>query len=382
MAKEKEPQDVELYSDMIYCPSCGAIQNKKENFCSNCGDPLHGKKGDEKESKEIAKTGDDKLPEETPKKVPFYKNKIFWMSAGLILMLVVVIGGIFYLRLKENQKFETGVKGVWQEVVDRTNGLNSMISSMDSMEDFETVALEVKNVNDLISEKENVIDKLETPSDYADGKKDLLDAFSLYSDYLEEIKSAADNPSGFTNQDIEDAERISEDARNAFIRAYAKLDFIENKIEDSSYAIISSFQSVREQYENELEAEERAKAEADREVQQQAENKAKAEATVTSFMNAYIAGNEAELKKYMTLAFQKEFNYADLSSDARLYSYPESFRVTTTEKESDTQFDIYGIELQVNRDSGSKWTINRHFAVLFVKSDNKWLIDRWDISTN
>ncbi len=83
----------------------------------------------------------------------------------------------------------------------------------------------------------------------------------------------------------------------------------------------------------------------------------------------------------MTAAFQKEFNYADLSADARLYSYPESFRITTTKKMSENQYDIYGRELQVNRDSGSKWTINRHFAVLYSASDNKWLIDRWDISS-
>lgn len=377
MVKKKEPKEVEIYSDMIYCPHCGAIQNKKENFCSSCGESLHEKKS-KKEDKEVAKK--EETPE-TKKKLPFYKNKFFWMSIGFVAIAVATIGGIFYLKMQEGKEFESQVKGIWGEVVGEAGELDTLISEMDAMEDFETVALEIKNAEDIVEENENKLKDIDAPSDYADGKDDLAEALGIYGDYLEEIRSAADNPSGFTNQDIEEIEILADDVKTIFNRAYAKLTFLDIKLEDTSYTIISSFQTVREAYENELEAEERAKAEANREVQEAAENKAKSEAAVTSFMNAYIAGNESELKKYMTTAFQKEFNYADLSVDARMYSYPESFRITTTKKTSDTQFDIYGRELQVNRESGSKWTINRHFAALYVKSESKWLIDRWDIST-
>lgn len=374
----KKATDIEIRTDNIYCPHCGAIQPKTESFCSHCGKSLHTKNEDEElgeKVKEIQKTSPEK-----PKK-PLYKNKVFLFMSGLLAIAISVLGIVFYLKSNEGNVFKTKVKAAFLDVTGETEDLNKEITAMSQMDDFKKIAIKIKTIEDVISNNQEELNRLKTPDNFRDGKESLLLGFSDYKSYLQILRSAADNPSKMTDQDIDEITNLSETAKTSFSKTYIKFDFLDKKIPDETYNIVSRFQEVRKNYEDKLAGEEQAKAEQERQQKQLSDDKAKAESLVISFMNAYIAGNEAELKKYMTAAFQKEFNYADMSGDARLYSYPESFRITTTKKASDTQYDIYGRELQVNRESGSKWTINRHFAAIWVQSESKWLIDRWDISS-
>lgn len=379
-------QDVQIYTDMIYCPECGAIQSKKENFCSQCGFDLH--KSGKKEKVDVKKEekGVDILDakdedKDKEKDIPFYKNKVFIFFAAFFLLTSAIAGSILILKMNESNKFKNDMLSIWGEVKKEANDINSKLTTLEDFEDFSGVALEIKDSESIMSEQKDKLNKLESPNYYDDGKEEMVKSLDAFISYLQELRAQADNPTDMTDQDIIDVERLASEAKARMISAYAKLNFISDKIPEEVYSAVLKFETVRNQYEKQLAGEEQQKAESERQTQEQQEAKARAEATVTSFMNGYIAGNQTEVKKYMTAAFQKEFNYADLSADARLYSYPESFRITTTKKMSETQYDIYGRELQVNRDSGSKWTINRHFAVLYSASDNKWLIDRWDISS-
>lgn len=382
----KKSTEIEIKTDNIYCPECGDIQSSKNSFCSHCGANLH-KKTEEVLKETIGKDNDQNLDfdkEDTEKrknKKPFWKNKIFLFFLSIFVIAFFTLATVLYLKSNEENQFKTKVKGIWEEVYKESDSLNKEVLEMNEMDDFAKVGLKLKNLEKTIDNKQDELNKLKTPENFKDGKEALLLALSDYKVYLQDLRSAADSPQKMTDQDIEEIENLAETSKTSFIRAFSKLNFLEKKLSDDTFTIVSKFEETRNNYEEKLASEEQAKAEEERKKQQEAENKAKVESIVTSFMNAYIAGNEGELKKYMTLAFQKEFNYADLSSDARMYSYPESFRITLTKKTSDTLYDVYGRELQVNRESGSKWTINRHFAVIWVQSENKWLIDRWDISS-
>lgn len=384
---KKQMQDVQIYTDMIYCPECGAIQSKKENFCSQCGTDLHkaSKKGKDDLKVQEKPKGDAKDIKDTDKdfeeNVPFYKNKVFIFFTSFFVLTTLIAGSILLLKMNESNQFKKDVLAVWGDVKKEVTDVSSKVSSMEKFDDFSSVALEIKDSESIISEKKDKLNKIDAPNYYNEGKEEIVKSLDSLISYFQELRAQADNPTDMTDQDITDVERLGSEAKTKMSSAYAKLNFITDKVPDDIYGAVTKFEEVRDNYEKELAGEEQQKAESERQTQEQQESKAKAESTVTSFMNAYIAGNQSEVKKYMTAAFQKEFNYADLSADARLYSYPESFRITTTKKVSDTQFDIYGRELQVNRDSGSKWTINRHFAILYSASDNKWLIDRWDISS-
>ncbi len=381
MSKKEDSQEVQIYSDMTYCPECGSIQNKKENFCSHCGGSLHAKAvkkqaNNHQVSENVLDLSDE---EKTRNKKPFFKNKNFWILSGVFLIAISVIGGLFWLKASEGNAFEREVKGVWQEVINASNQLNKKVSEMQDIEEFNSITLLVKDTQKIIETQKDALRELVTPNEYEEAKKELNNGFEKYREYLQELRSVSESPKDFTNQDIKDIENLATEMKASFDRAYIKFSFIAEKLSDETYVIIDKFQKVRKDYEDKLEEEEQLKASEERQTKEQQEARAKAEQAVTSFMNAYIAGNQTELNKYMTAAFKKEFNYADLSSAARSYSYPESFRITETKYSSSTQYDIYGIELQVNRDSGNKWTINRQFAVLYVQSENKWLIDRWNI---
>lgn len=370
----KSATDIAIKNDNIYCPHCGAIQKKTEDFCSHCGKSLH-KKDDGKKEDSLSETAEKK------RKKPFYKKKGFIVFSVIMAAGLLTLGIVFYLKSIEGNDFKSKVKGVWGDVVEESDNLNKEVSAMGKIDDFKKVGIKIKTIEDVIDDKQGDLDKVKTPDNYRDGKEALLLSFSNYKSYLQTLRSASDNPSKMTNQDVEEIDKLSEETKTSLSKMYSKLDFLDQKMPEDTYGIVTKFEEVRKNYEEQLATEEQTKADETRKSKQEQDDKAKVESMVTSFMNAYIAGKEAEVKKYMTAAFQKEFNYADLSSDARMYSYPESFRITMTKKANDSQFDVYGRELQVNRESGSKWTINRHFAVIWVQSESKWLIDRWDISS-
>jgi len=372
----KKATDIKIRTDNIYCPSCGAIQKNSENFCGHCGESLHKKSGEEEVKTE------DLIDNQKKKRKPFYKNKIFLAFFALFLISASALAATFYFKSNEGEQYKTKVRGIWQTVYNENDALNKEVTAMNEMESFENIALKIKSVEGMAGDKQDEITKLNTPENYKDGKDAFVLALSDYKSYLQSLRSAADNPSKMTDQDIEDIDNLGETAKISFSKVYTRLDFIDSKLSDDTFTVVvTKFQEVRASYEEKLASDEQQTAEKERKDKQTADDKAKVESLVTSFMNAYIAGNENELKKYMSSAFQKEFNYADLSTDARMYSYPESFRITITKKTSDSQYDVYGRELQVDRESGSKWTINRHFAVVWVQSDSKWLVDRWDISS-
>ncbi len=358
--------DIQIKTDNVYCPHCGAIQKKTENFCSHCGLSLHQKPGEK--------------PGEKPSvKKPFYKKKTFMALLVIFVASASVAAVILYMGFSQDGQFKAKVKGIWQEVQKQNDELNKKASEMSKMDDFKEVALKIKTQEEIASDKQDELNKLKTSDTYRDGKEAFLLALSDYKGYLQALRAAADNPSKMTDQDVSEIENLADTSKTSFSKLFTKFDFLDKKLSDDTFNIVAKFQDVRSAYEKQLAFDEQTKAEQDRTAKQEADDKAKVESVVSSFMNAYIAGNQSELNKYMTPAFQKEFNYADLSSDARAYSYPESFRITTIKKNADGQYDIYGRELQVNRESGSKWTINRHFAVIWVQSDSKWYIDRWDI---
>jgi len=370
----KSATDIEIRNDNIYCPHCGAVQKKAESFCSHCGKSLY-KKDDMQTENSMTESSEKK------RKKPFYKKKGFIIFSAVLALGLAAIGTIFYMKSIEGNDFKSKVKSVWGDVAKETDNLNKEVSTMEKIDDFKKVGVKIKTIESIIDDKQETLNKIDAPENYRDGKEALMLGFSNYKSYLQVLRSASDNPSKMTNQDIEEIETLSEDSKTSFSKMHSKLDFLDQKLSDDTYGIVSKFQEVRKNYEEQLATEEQTKADQERQGKQEQEDKAKAESIVTSFMNAYIAGKEADVKKYMTAAFQKEFNYADLSSDARMYSYPESFRITQTKKTSDSQYDVYGRELQVNRESGSKWTIDRHLAVVWVQSESKWLIDRWDIKS-
>jgi len=377
----KNATDITIKTDNIYCPHCGAIQKKGENFCSSCGGDLSKKDEKKLGDSDILKKDEKKSPPAGRAGKPFYKKKVFIFFSALFLVAASTLAAVFYLSSTEGNQFKSKVKGVWQDVQKESEALNKEVQAMSKMDDFKKIAIKIKTLESVLEDEQGELDKLRTPDNFREGKEALLLGFTDFKSYLQVLRAAADNPSKMTDKDVEEIEGTADTAKTSFSKAYSKFDVIDKKLPDETFTIVSKFQDVRKGHEEKLATEEQEKVEKERQAQQESENKAKVESIVTSFMNAYIAGNEGELKKYMTSAFQKEFNYADLSSDARMYSYPESFRITSTKKTSDTQYDVYGRELQVNRESGSKWTINRHFAVIWITSDNKWLIDRWDISS-
>ena len=49
-----------------------------------------------------------------------------------------------------------------------------------------------------------------------------------------------------------------------------------------------------------------------------------AQGNLKKFMDYYIAGDEKNIRHYMTEAFENEFNFNELSADQRAFSEPKS----------------------------------------------------------
>ncbi len=126
-----------------------------------------------------------------------------------------------------------------------------------------------------------------------------------------------------------------------------------------------------------FQAKEKTKEEAEKkaaEEAQKAKDKTAAEKTVTSFMEAYKARNETQMKSYLTEAAKNEHTSTDL-----LHSSFEviSYRITETTSTAADKFKILIRETDQYSGDPSTYIIKKQFEV--VKISDKWLIDSWDI---
>ncbi len=314
------------------------------------------------------------MPPETEVKNPpqvklkFYKSKKFkWLLIIIAIVMIVGGAGLFgWYRVRAASTKKTIQSGL-HELVQQSDKVTSYQKDNPTPADLGDFSSQLRNLEQLVKDKKYQVSQLSR-------RLNNTTAITAFEDFLNRLGEYANKASGLSEDlkavegtDLDDLEKLAEATKSAAEQIKAELKLNESlpaAIFDTPN-FISDIHDKLLQQESEL-----AKA-----AEKAAQDKQAVEDNVSKFMQAFIGGDATQMKRYMTDAYVKEYDFNQLSADSRQYFYPDSFRIVETKQEDD-RYDVKVNTVNINKqDTKNKYTNGVIYVVIFDKGYNKWLIN-------
>ena len=371
--------------DNKYCPSCGAIYQEGEKFCSQCGNSLEEKpKPKPKEETDVAKVdiGDKKIK----------RKKAIIITIIVIIALFLISGGVYawyYYSQKANinKQFENKINSMWTEIISKNNKFDDDLQTVASEKDMSELSDEALEIDKLAKNKITELDNLETPKSYDNSKTKFKAFLEKYADYMVKLRSNIldKNIANINvNKDFNESQRYADyakDAKNSFVNAS---NYLKGSFNDSVFNL-NNLKSYVEKWQGNAANQASQKAKEEEEAKKAAEKQA-VEQTVTGFMNGLPSAYGATDKWADAQRIADKYWYTpsmgNFRSDYKVYfdGTPGGLtylggQIIKSERVSDTKFDVSSEEREkyttpdhenkflsyfIVEKFGSSWFINSH----------------------
>jgi hypothetical protein len=301
----------------------------------------------------------------------FYKRAWFWIL--IVVGIITIIGGIllgiyFSSQAKNKQIILQG----WHDIVQQADRVNDLVVKVDSKESFNSYTSELQNLNRIVSDKKFNAQKMKYKAQDAQSYEIFLDDFSKYTQ--ESVKYAG-NINDFTEDNADSLNNLAGIAKESSNNLKNNASYLSETMPNEIFDIAKTLTEVHKTLlTKELANKAKQLAEQAASAKDTADKKA-VEATVGNFFNAYIAGNAATMRRYMTEAFQKEYDFNQLTPEARQYSYPASFRILTNQKVDNERYKVQANVVYKLRDGSGQYTVGSELNVIYNSASATWLVD-------
>lgn len=322
-------------------------------------------------------TESTEVPEESLQphnKVPWYKNKHTWIKVvfSIIVAIGVILGSLaWYGRSQDTQH----IRDAWQVVgqsAERASGEVSR-SSYDSFDSAHQALGDMSNqVRDIkAANKASFLGNASLIKSFGE----VLDKLKAYTDKARDQSSRIQD---ITASDLDDLKSTATATKLAIA------DFQKEQSVTFSSSITEDFFQLNERYDRLIkahnDAEDTKKAEADAALskeEQAKQDKADAEEAASRWTQAYIAGSVADMKKYMTAPFAKEYDFSQVTASWRTTNYPKTYRRVSTDQKSEAYEVVETITFITKSDytPDSSYTTTYVFLITQDSSSKKWLIN-------
>lgn len=330
--------------------------------------PVHHEASQPKATKSEVETTEQK--EEQPKK-KLYKRVWFWIL--IVLGVITIIGGVLLGIYFSNQsKNKQVVSQGWHEIVQQANSVDSLAVKIDSKESFDSYASELQKLNSTVSDKKFNAQKMKYKAQDAQRYEIFLNDFSKYT---EESVKYSGNINDFTEDNADSLNDLAGIAKESSNNLKNNTPYLSETMPNEIFDIAKTLTEANKALlTKELATKAKQLAEQAASAKDAADKKA-VEATVGNFLNAYIAGNAATMRRYMTEAFQKEYDFNQLTPEARQYSYPASFRILTNQKVDGERYKVQANVVHKLRDGSGQYTVGNELNVIYNSASAVWLVD-------
>lgn len=305
---------------------------------------------------------------------PWYKQPKMWAKifGGLLVLALLVFGGlIWYGRTQDAQS----VSDEWHAVGESTDRATSEVARA-SYDSFDPANQALADLSDTITaaQAKNKAHFL--------GDAKLVESFSKtlesMKSYAEKAKEQGGSLTQLSPSDL-DSLKSSSTAAKIAVEEFQKSSSLSKPT-----TISGDFFLLNERFERLIKAHTDAvdtkKAEADAALskeEQAKQNKADAEEAASRWTQAYIAGSVADMKKYMTAPFSKEYDFSAVTASWRSTNYPKSYRRVSTDQKSDAYEVVETITFVTKSDYTveSSYTTTYVFLITQDSVSKKWLIN-------
>ena len=313
----------------------------------------------------------NKTKDNNKKSKPIYKKAWFW-SIVLISVLAIILSifAVVYFGAQSRNK-QILSKG-WFEIAEKNKALSQLAEKIENQETYDSYNSELKKLSALVDENKFASQKLQYKQ--IDAKK--YDNFIYeYQKYINQSASYADKIKEYTESDKEKLKVLSEPSKTAAAELKNEAKYLKDEMPSSAFSIQDIlFEANKVILTSELSTKAKLLAEQAATAKDALDKKA-AENTAGNFLNAFLAGNAPLMRQYMTEAYQKEYDFNQLSPESRATTYPASFRILNNQKLEEGKYKVQANVLFKFRDGSSQYIVGYEMNVIYDTNQSKWLIN-------
>lgn len=305
------------------------------------------------------------------KSKPIYKKAWFWI--GLFISVSVIIMAIFMaLYFGAQSKNRQIISKGWFEIIEKNKTLFQLAEKIESQETYDSFSSELKKLALLIDENKFASQKLQYKQSDA---KNYDNFINEYQKYINQSIFYSDRIKEYTDSDKEKLKVLSEPARISADNLKNDAKYLKDEMPSSTFGIQDIlFEANKVILTSELSAKTKLLAEQAATAKDNLDKKS-AENTAGNFLNAFLAGNAPLMRQYMTEAYQKEYDFNQLSAESRTTTYPASFRILNNQKLEDGKYKVQANVLFKFRDGSSQYIVGYEMNVIYDSNQSKWLIN-------
>lgn len=299
---------------------------------------------------------------------PWYKRPKTWLIGLLILGLVVAAATVFMWWRNRTVAQEFYTKN-WRELVSASElvATDAEQATYTSFGDVEKSLLDMQN---RVDDSQATTQKMpELLGDKA-AKTEYLKGLEQLDKYVGLAKDQAANLKDVDDAQLDELASVATATKLALEDVKKQLSYLQGFYPDDFFTLNERYATVIEAYQT-AQDEEKAKQDEEKSAEDQAkQDKANAEEAVSLWTQAYIAGNVAEMRQYMTAAFAAEYDFSQVTSTSRQFNYPTTYRRVNTDKKGDQYEVIETITFVSKSDYSADTTYTQTYAFL-VSQDVK-----------
>lgn len=311
----------------------------------------------------------------SPSKSKFYKKKKFWLIFSMVAVVLLAIGiGLWYWRRVTYT--HRMISESWHALILQSNKTTTLTDKIVNSESLNDASKQLHELENEVKDKQYLADQVPT---WLNDKKS-LEEFKKFLASLEAYTALAakdsDDIAALKEEDFDKlvtasaaAKKVAEDTKKDFT-------YLSENFPSEIFAIKDDLERYKKTQDEVKAQEVAAKSRQAQAVQKDADNKAEVEANVGKFMDGFIAADAAKMRRYMTDAYTKEYNFGNLSDQARQYNYPASYRIIDIKKDGSNYVVKINVLYKPKDNNGGQYTTGVEYTLIY---DN--IIDRWLINT-
>lgn len=286
---------------MHYCPECKKPYSEDNYKCPECG------YSPSEEQKPAA-----------PTEKSSSANPLLWVGGSLAIFILMAIIGLavyfIFFRSDGLAEYKEQLTKVWEKVQNEADDLINKSERVNDEATLSVFANDADNFNELINDKRQKINKLESPEDLKDNQDKLTEALDEVDNYMEDLYAVVNQSAKKVNatsfSSVQSSGNSAKKVLDSAINGFDFLDKLPSEFFQLQTKLTPFYTAVwkKQRVEQKKLAEaKRKRTEIAKQKQLQA-NMNKAKNVVIQFMTAYFNSNATSMGALLTGEAKNEFN--------------------------------------------------------------------------
>lgn len=308
-------------------------------------------------------------------KKQWYKSPWFWVILVAIIAISAALVWYFgFHRPSQTQQEqvteqEETLQENWETIARESENLVTLTSRAENVDDFENLSKDLGRFLEVLKQAQEDFDDQDSLEN--DEYQEALESLTRYINTLQTLLD--EDVDALETSDFEEVREDAENAQSDVDNFLDETSFVDDELTDEFFNLHISIKSLFDAYQQVQDEEQKQKEEEEAEQEQEAQDQNDVQSAANSFAQAFIDGDEGDMRNVMTGNFESEFDFSRLEDEYREFYAPVSFRTIELVRDSEERYYVYGRMTEDQVGGDDKYTYD--FNLTIVKNGSDWLVD-------